>query len=93
MCGVFSLPDPHNKEKKCDIIRHQSRFTLAYVKCHVKSLQKGSTADQYVVQNLQWLGVYLRSTLPNALIQKLLALVPLTATGTEVFVTTMTIFI
>ena len=60
---------------------------------HVQSLLKGSGADQYVVQNLMWSGVYLRSTLSNTLIRKVLALVPLTATRPEVFVTTMTKFL
>ena len=32
---VFSLPDPRNKEKKRDILLHQSRFPLDYVKRHV----------------------------------------------------------
>ena len=63
MCDVFSLPDPRNKEKKWDIILHQSRFSLDYVKRHAQSLHKGSEAYQYVVQNLTWSGVYLRSNL------------------------------
>ena len=63
------------------------------MKHHVQSLQKGSEADQYVIQNLTWSGVYLRSTLSNTLLQKVLILVLLTATGPEVFVATMTTFI
>ena len=59
---VFSLPGLHNKEKRWDIILRQSRFPLEYVKGHVQSLLKGSEVDQYVVQNLTWSGVYLRST-------------------------------
>ena len=43
---VFSLPDPHNKEKKWDILPHQSTFPLEYIKYHINILQKGSTADQ-----------------------------------------------
>ena len=93
MWDVFSLPDPRNKEKRWDILLHQSRFPLDYVKRHVQSLLKGSEADQYVVQNLTWSGVYLRSTLSNTLLQKVLTLLPLTATGPEVFVSTMTTFI
>ena len=54
---------------------------------------KGSEADQYVVQNLTWSGVYLRSALTNTLLHTVLKLVPLTATGPEVFVATMTIFL
>ena len=46
-----------------------------------------------MIQNLIWLGVYLRITFSNHVFQKLLMLVPLTATGPEVYVTTMTIFL
>ena len=42
-----------------------------------------------MVQNLTWSGVYLRSNFLYALIQ-VLKLVPLTETGTEVYVATMT---
>ena len=93
MWDVFSLPDPRNKEKRWDLLLHQSKFPLENVKHHVKSLLKGSEADQYVVQNLTWSGVYLRSTLSNTLLQKVLTLVPLTATVPEVFVATMTSFL
>ena len=50
-------------------------------------------ADQYVVQNLTWSVAYLRSNFPNYLLQKVLTLVLLTATGPEVFVVIMTTFI
>ena len=63
------------------------------MKLHVKSIQKGSKADQYVVQNLTGSGVYLRSNLSEFLLQKVLTLVPLTATGPAVYVTTMKIFL
>ena len=63
------------------------------MKRYVQSLLKVSEADQYVVQNLTWSGVYLRSTLSNTLLQKVLTLVPLTATGPEVFFATMTTFL
>ena len=91
--GYISLPDPRNKEKKWDILLHQYIFPLEYVQFHLQSLQKGSEADQYIVQILKWSGVYLRSTLSNTLLQKLLTLVTLTATGPEVFVATMTTFL
>ena len=93
MWDIFSLPDPRNKEKECNLIIHQSIFPLDYVKSHVQSLLKGSEAGQYVVQNLTWSEVYLRSTLSNTLLQKVLTLVPLTATGPEVYVATMTTFL
>ena len=60
---------------------------------HVQSLLKGSEEDQYVVQNLMWSGVYLRSTLSNTLLQKVLTLVPLTATEPEMYVAIMTKFL
>ena len=63
------------------------------MKDHVQSILKGSKADQYVVQNLTWLGVYLMSTLSNTLLLKVLMLVPLTATGPEVFFNNMTTFL
>ena len=63
MWDIFSLPYPQDKYKKWDLLLHQSRFPLDYVKCHVQSLQKGSDADQYLAQNLTWSGVYLRITL------------------------------
>ena len=93
MWDVFSITDPLNEEKKWYLLLHQSRFPLEYVKCRVQSLQKGSKANQYVVKNLTLSGVYLRSTLSNILLQKVLTLVPLTATGPEVFVATMTTFL
>ena len=63
------------------------------MKYHVQSLQKGYEADPYVVQNLTWSVVYLRSTLSNTLLQKVLTLVPLTSTIPEVFVATITKFL
>ena len=93
MWDVFSLPYPLNKEKKCYILLYQSRFTLDYVKHHLQILHKVSEADQYVVQNLTWSGVYMRSNFSNTLLQKVLTLVPLTTTRPEVFVTIITTFI
>ena len=49
--GGFSLLYPRNKENKWDILIHQSRFTLEYVKRHVLSLQKGSEENQYVASD------------------------------------------
>ena len=60
------------------------------MKRHVHSLQKGYEVDQYVVQKLIWSGMYLRSNLSYALLYKILKLVPLTATVTEVYVPTTT---
>ena len=42
-----------------------------------------------MVQNLKWLGVYLRSTFSNTLLQKVLKLVTLTSNGPEFYVATM----
>ena len=90
---LFSPPDPFNKDNNWGIFLHQSRFALDYAKHRVKSLHKGSEADQYVVQNMTWSVVYLMSTLSNTLIQKVLTLVLLTETIPEVFVATMATFI
>ena len=89
MRHVFYLTAPRNKYNNWDIILHQYIFPLYYMKRHVKSLQKGSKSDQYVVHNLTWSGVYLRSTLSNTVLQKVLTLAPLTANRPEVFVATM----
>ena len=90
---VFYLPYPRNKYKTWDILIHQYIFSLDYMKRHVQSIQKVSEADHYVVQNLTWSGVYLRITLTNNLLQKVLTLVPLKATGPEVFFSTVTKFL
>ena len=90
MWDVLSITEPKNKEKEWDILLHHSKFPLEYLKSHVQSLMKSSEADQYIVQNLTWSGVYLRSTLSNDLLQKVLTLLPPTATGPEVYVATMT---
>ena len=83
----------HKKDKKWGLVLNQSRFPLDYVKRHVESIHKVSEAYQYVVHNLTYSGVYLRSTLSNSLLQKVLTLVPLTETGLEVSVATMTTFL
>ena len=44
-------------------------------------------------QKLTWSGIYLKSTLSNNLLQKLLTLVLLEATIPEVFVATMTTYL
>ena len=93
MWNVFYIKDSQNKYKEWDILLHHFKFPLEYVKGLVQSLLNGSEADQYIVQNLKWSGVYLRSTLSNDLLQKVLTLVPLTATGPEVYVATMTTII
>ena len=76
-----------------DLLLYQSRFPLDYFKSHVQSLLKGSEADQYVIQNLTRSEVYLRSTLSNTILRKVLTLVSLTATVPEVFVAIMNTFL
>ena len=51
MWDGLSLPDPRNRQKKWDLIIHNSRFPLEYVKRHVLSLKKGSEANQYVASD------------------------------------------
>ena len=77
MWNVFYIAEPQNKEKVWDLLLHHSKFPLEYAKGLIQSLLKGSEVDQYIVQNLTWSGVYLRSTLSNDLLQKVLTLVPL----------------
>ena len=91
--NVFYIAEPQNKEKEWDLLLHHTKFPLEYVKGLIQSLLKGSEVNQYIVQNLTWSGVYLRSTLSNDLLQRILTLVPLTATGPEVYVATMTTII
>ena len=81
MWNVFYSTDSQYKEKEWDLLLHHSKFPLEYAKGLVQSLLKGSEADQYIVQNLTWSGVYLRSTLSNDLLQRVLTFLPLTATG------------
>ena len=90
MWGVFSLPDPCNKEKKWDLFLHQYIFPLDYVKHHVNNVQKFYKADKYMVHNLTCSELYLRSNLSSSLLQGILKLVPLIATGPEVYISTMT---
>ena len=93
MWNVFYIVEQQNKEKEWDLLLHHSKFPLEYVKGLIQSLLKGSEVDQYIVQNLTWSGAYLRSTLSNDLLQKVLTFVPLTATVPEVYVATMTTII
>ena len=46
-----------------------------------------------MVQNLTWSGLYPRSNFSNAILQRVLTLVPLKATGTEVYFAIMTTLI
>ena len=93
MWDIFFLSDPHKQERKWDIFIQEYLFPLYYVKIYVKILQKYSKVDRYVVHKLTWSGVDLRRTFSNDLPQKVLKLVPMTATGTDVYVTTMDKFI
>ena len=90
MWDVFSFTYPRKKDKKWYLLLHQSRFPLEYGKRRLNILQKGYEAYRYLVQLLTWSGVYLRSTFSNTLLHKVLKLVPMTATGPEVLVATMT---
>ena len=59
--GLY-LPEPHNKEKKWDILLHHSRFPLEYVKRHVQSLQKVSEENQYVASDRENMEQVIRNT-------------------------------
>ena len=86
MWGVFSMSDPRAQERKWGILLHQCIFPPDYMKFHVKSLQNSYTT-------LTWSGLYLRINFQNALLHRVLALVPLTDIEPEVYVYTMTKFI
>ena len=88
MWNVFSLTDPHNHEKKWNILLNDSHLTLDDVKRHVNTLKKDSTVDQYVMQKLTWPGVYLRRILS---IKKVLIIATMGATALKVYVSTTTI--
>ena len=60
------------------------------MKHHVKSIQKGSKVDKYMIQNIKISGMYLGSIFLCALLQKVLKLAVMTETGPEVYVATMT---
>ena len=53
-----------------------------------RSTKGGSEMYQYVVHNLTWSGVKLRSTFSNTLLQKVLAMLILTETGPKVYIST-----
>ena len=93
MWYVLHLPYPSNKEKIWDILLHKYIFILEYMKLHAQSLQEVSEADQVVVQNLVWSGVYLRITLSKTLLHKVISLVTLTATGPQLFIVSITTFL
>ena len=63
------------------------------MKVHIKILQKVLKEDKYVVHNLMWSGFYLGSNFSNDIIQNVMTLMPHKATVTEVYVTSMTIFL
>ena len=90
MWDCFSFPETRNHEKKWDLFLNQSSLPIHYVKRHINSLNKVSKSYEYVVQNLAWSGLYLRSTLLYDLLQEVLILVLVTATGHEVYVATTT---
>ena len=75
MCDILFLLEHYNQDKKRDLILNQSRFPLYYVAHHTKSLNEGSETDQYVDKNLICTVEFLRITLSNFLLQKLLTMV------------------
>ena len=60
---VFSLYDPHNREKTWYLFLKQSGFPLYDLKLYVKGLNKGYNADEYVVPKLKFSGSHLQSSL------------------------------
>ena len=56
----------------------------------MKSTKKGSTANQYIVQNLILSGVYMSINFSNSLLQKLLNIFIMTTDKLYIYVVTMT---
>ena len=72
-----------------DIFLNNSQYTLYYIKLHTKTLTEGYKTGQYMVHNLTWSGVHLRSNLLNYFIQKVVTLVLMTETIPKVYDNTM----
>ena len=76
-CGIYS--PWHNfetKRRKLNIYW----FTLHYLKQQVRIIHMVTKMDQYIVQNMTWLEVYLRITFPNTMIQNALTFLMLKET-------------
>ena len=74
------------------MFKDHGRLPFEHVKNHVELLRKDETrADSYVIQNLSRSGQFLRNTLHNELLAKVLRYVPITASGPEIFMATVTV--
>ena len=87
--GCIILDRPLQPREKIDVFFNQYRFTMHYVKLYVKGIKQGYQEDKYMEHKLTLSGAYLRSTLSDARIQKVLKLLSMIDTGPEVFVATM----
>ena len=72
--GCFSPSEPCNQMNNLCIFCNSSIFPLDYVKIHINNFEEGSNTGQYVILNLTWSVEYIRSTLSNDLLQRLIAL-------------------
>ena len=50
MWKVFYIVEQQNKEKEWDLLLHNSKFPLEYVKGLIQSFLKGSEVARYIVQ-------------------------------------------
>ena len=89
VCGIYFPRRTLSTKIIVEGFLNQFQFTLDSVKFHIKSLKEGSKTDQYMVQNLMWSRLYLRITFSNDILHKVLKMVPLTETVTEVYDATM----
>ena len=90
MWDVFNLCDPTSPTTKWDLFQKQARFPLDYVIKSIENLRTDkSVADKYYLKNLDWSGVYIRSSISSKLLIQVLAEVPVTASGPETFVALM----
>ena len=91
MWDVFNIPATAGS-KSWDLFKDHGRLPFEHVKNHIEVLRKDETrADSYVIQNLNWSDSFLRNTLHHELLAKFLRYVPITASGPEIFMATVTV--
>ena len=60
--GVFCLSGTSQLRETWDIFLNKYIFNMDDVKLYINDLRRGSKADNYMVQNLTWKGVYSSSS-------------------------------
>ena len=92
MWDVFSIPDPDTStNKKWDLFKDHARIPSKHVTKYIKDLKDDVGTDSYALQNLEWSGIYLQNSITHDLLAKVLRLVPITASGPEVFMAILSV--